>query len=362
LLFYQLPKYGTILHVIALPVLYLWEALMIEAYTTFAARYGYTKSERFLKILKILMDDSEVKVANTLPGNAQEVSDKLAMPLDKVEAILAGLFRKGVIFEGGKGYKAARDVFQLHDSTGSDPRSDEIWGRGLLDAWWDFSEEELFKDIPNFIGSLPKPISRVIPARAAVADAARLLPSEDVDVLIEKAARYAVVKCPCRRMAQKCDGPIDVCIQLNRGADYAIKRGSGRELTRQETKEIMQLAAEGGLVHSVLNAGDAGHFICNCCSDCCIFNYPFIKYGVLDKGLAKSRYEARVDAESCSGCQDCVERCPFSAIEMVKVPGQKKMKAKIDVEKCYGCGVCAVNCTTDSIKLFEVRPPEHIPA
>lgn len=335
---------------------------MSEDYALFAARYGYAKSDRFLKILKILMDKDEVKVAGALPGNAQDVSDKLGIPISKAEKILAGLFKKGVIFEGGKGYKAARDVFQLHDSTGSDTRSDDIWGRDLLDAWWDFSEEELFKDIPKFIESLPKPISRVLPARVAVADHSKLLPNEDVEVILEKANRFAVVNCPCRRMAQKCDGPIDVCIQLNKGAEYAIKRGSGRELTRDETRAIMQEAAEGGLVHSVLNAADVGHFICNCCSDCCIFNYPFIKYNVLDKGLAKSRFEASVEIESCSGCQDCVEQCPFGAIDMVKVPNQKKMKAHVDAGKCYGCGVCAVNCSTDSIKLYAVRPPEHIPA
>jgi len=85
--------------------------------------------------------------------------------------------------------------------------------------------------------------------------------------------------------------------------------------------------------------------------------YPWLTYGGAEKGIARSRFEAKVDVESCSGCQDCVEQCPFGAIEMIKVTGQKKMKASVNPSKCYGCGVCAVQCTTDSIKLYEVR--EH---
>ena len=335
---------------------------MSDEYSIFAGKYNYASSERFRKILRILMNEDAVKLANALPGNAEEMAQKLNKPLSQINDMLAKLYQKGVVFEGGKGYKAAKDVFQLHDSTGSDMRSDELWGRDLLDAWWDFSEEELFPEIPKFVAAFPSPISRVLPARSAVANQSKLLPNEDVNSVLDKATKFAVVPCPCRRMAQKCDRPIDVCIQLNRGAEYAIKRGSGRELTREETKGIMQMAVEGGLIHSVLNTGDVGHFICNCCPDCCIFTYPYLKYGGLDKGLAKSRFEARVDTESCSGCQDCIEQCPFGAIEMTKVAGYKKMKANVDVSKCYGFGVCAVNCTTDSIKLYEVRPPEHIPA
>lgn len=335
---------------------------MSAEYTALATRYGYGQSDRFKKILHILMNEDQVKIVNMLPATTEELAQKLGKPVNIINEMLTDLFKKGVIFESSKGYRPARDIFQLHDATGSDMRSDEIWGRALLDAWWNFSEEELFKDIPKFVATFPKPISRVLPARDAVADQSKLLPNEDVNAVLDKATKFAVVKCPCRRMAQKCDRPIEVCIQLNKGAEYAIKRGSGREITKEETRQIMQLAAEGGLIHSVMNAGDVGHFICNCCPDCCIFTYPYLKYGGLDKGLAKSRFEARVDVESCSGCQDCVEQCPFGAIEMTKVSGHKKMKAYVDVGKCYGCGVCAVNCAADSIKLYEVRPPEHIPA
>jgi len=331
--------------------------MMSDPYADFAAKYTYQGSERFKKVLKVLMNEDEVKVANLLPATEQEIADKTGKSVESVNSLLSGLFKKGIIFESSKGYRPARDIFQLHDATGSDWRSDDVWGRDLLDAWWDFSENELYKDIAKWVNDFLNPVSRVIPARAAIAEPASLMPDEDIEGIIDRTTRIAVVKCPCRRMAQKCDRPSEVCLQLNKGAEYTLKRGSGREVSKDEAKKILRTASEGGLVHSVGNTPEVGHYICNCCPDCCIFMMPWLTYGGVEKGIAKSRFEAKVDVESCNGCQDCVEQCPFGAIEMVKVAGQKKMKASVDPAKCFGCGVCAVQCVTDSIKLYEVR--EH---
>jgi len=331
--------------------------MMSDPYTEFAGKYAYQGSDRFRKVLQVLMDEDEIKIVNMLPAAVEDISTKTGKPAEKVNEILAGLFKKGVIFESSKGYRPARDIFQLHDATGSDMRSDQLWGRDLLDAWWDFSENELYKDVAKWVKDFINPVSRVIPARAAVAEPGKLLPNEDIEGIIDRTARIAVVKCPCRRMAQKCDRPSEVCLQLNKGAEYTIKRGSGREVSKDEAKQILRTAAEGGLVHSVTNTPEMGHFICNCCPDCCIFMMPWLTYGGVEKGIARSRFEARVDVESCSGCQDCVEQCPFGAIEMIKVAGHKKMKAAVNPDKCFGCGVCAVRCITDSIKLYEVREP-----
>ena len=67
-----------------------------------------------------------------------------------------------------------------------------------------------------------------------------------------------------------------------------------------------------------------------------------------------------VDQETCVGCQDCVERCIFNAIDMVKVPGSKKLKVSIIAENCKGCGICVVGCKEKALKLEIVRPKEYI--
>ncbi len=85
----------------------------------------------------------------------------------------------------------------------------------------------------------------------------------------------------------------------------------------------------------------------------------------LDKIWQKTRFIAILDEEACNGCQTCVDRCQFDAIEMVKPEGagkSKKLKAKVDAEACYGCGVCVLGCDkAEALSMKIVRPPDHIP-
>jgi NAD-dependent dihydropyrimidine dehydrogenase PreA subunit len=100
---------------------------------------------------------------------------------------------------------------------------------------------------------------------------------------------------------------------------------------------------------------------CNCCECCCVIMQPMKNYGNIYEMLAPSRYRAVIDEAKCAGCQTCVDRCHFDAIEMKKVPGSKKMKAFIINEHCMGCGLCIFKCPNQAMTLELVRPPDHIP-
>jgi Pyruvate/2-oxoacid:ferredoxin oxidoreductase delta subunit len=334
---------------------------MGDAYTVLAGKLGYPESERLKKLLRKLMDKEEAEIVVSLPYPAVELAQKLGKKEAQVNEILEGLFEKGIIFMTSKGYQFARDIFQLHDATACDVRSDKVWGRELLDLWEDFCQTEWYVDWAKIVQTWKMPVWRVVPARKAIPKGTKLLPSEDVEAILDKATKFALANCSCRRIAQRCDLPTEVCLQVNRGAEYAITRGTGKELTKDEAMKIMDVAEGAGLIHSVYNNSGVPNVICNCCADCCVFYYPLTKYGVLEKGVARSRFQAEVDKATCTGCQTCVERCPFEALEMVKIPGEKKLKAQVNSEKCFGCGVCAVECESEAIKLIEVRPPEHIP-
>jgi len=335
---------------------------MEDAYVVLARKLGYAESERLRKLLRRLMGKEEAEIVASLPCLVTELAQKLGTQEDKVNQTLKGLFERGVIFMTSRGYQFARDIFQLHDATACDLRSDKVWGRELLDLWEDFLQAEWYADWVKMVQTWKMPLWRVIPARKAISKGTKLLPSEDVEAILDKATRFALANCSCRRIARRCDFPTDVCLQVNRAAEYAITRGNGKELTRGEAMKIMDVAEEAGLIHSVFNASVVTNVICNCCTDCCIFYYPLTRHNVLDKGVAKSRFQAEVDKATCTGCQTCVERCPFEALEMVKIPGERKLKAQVNSEKCFGCGVCAAGCESGAIRLIEVRPPEHIPA
>ncbi len=333
---------------------------MTDSYTILGGKFGYANSDRFKNILKLLMNEDEASIVASLPTDIEELAKKRNRPVAEIDQMLARLYKEGVLFETRKGYQIARGVVQFHDATCSDRRSDEIYGRKLLDAWADFGEEEWYLDCVKEVKSLPFSPSRVIPARGTISEGTNILPSEDINSLIGKAWKYAVVPCSCRRVHERCKRPVDVCLQLNKAAEYAIKRGTGKELNKKETLELFDMAAREGLVHTMPTIAILSTIICNCCPDCCVGVYPHKKYGEEKTSFAKSRFAAQVDQESCSGCQDCVDICPFEAIEMTQSPSSKKLKAAVNRDECYGCGVCAVSCLTSSIKLVEVRPPEYI--
>jgi len=80
-----------------------------------------------------------------------------------------------------------------------------------------------------------------------------------------------------------------------------------------------------------------------------------MEVGNIEQILQKSRFRAEVDQEICTGCQDCVERCFFKAIEMEKTPLSKKLKATIDESKCYGCGLCVIVCGPEALTMRLLR-------
>jgi ferredoxin len=54
---------------------------------------------------------------------------------------------------------------------------------------------------------------------------------------------------------------------------------------------------------------------------------------------------AFIDKELCTGCGDCVEICPTSAIQIIND------KAQVDTDGCSECGICADECPVGAISL-----------
>lgn len=52
---------------------------------------------------------------------------------------------------------------------------------------------------------------------------------------------------------------------------------------------------------------------------------------------------AKVDADTCTGCGECVEACPLEAIEI------KEEIAVVDEDTCSDCGACVDVCPTEAI-------------
>jgi Pyruvate/2-oxoacid:ferredoxin oxidoreductase delta subunit/predicted transcriptional regulator len=323
-----------------------------------AAAVGAPDSKIIPAIFEALTDENEARLllAAAPPATVAELSEKTGMEAEEIEKMIDPLFRKGLLFKSKKAdairYYRPRHLLQLHDATGV---AVDI-PQKVFDLWKEHTQTEWIEYVKKIEETLPRPVLRVIPVNTSVESSSQILAFEDLKELVDGAKNLAVTRCSCRAIDGDCGLPIDVCIQVDKAADYAIERGSGRQLTKQETMEMLKKCEEEGLVHVADNRRSLGLVICNCCGDCCI-NWTSLKYGS-NKFAAPSRFRALVEAEECNSCELCLDRCYFEALSMDDDSGL----AVIDDENCMGCGLCQVICPTDAISMELVRPEEFVPA
>jgi Pyruvate/2-oxoacid:ferredoxin oxidoreductase delta subunit/predicted transcriptional regulator len=327
-------------------------------YQELAESIGAGGSKYIPGIFEKLADENEAKVllAAAPPATLQELAQKTGLKEEEIEKMIDPLFRKGLIFKSKKAdgmrYYRVRNLFQLHDSTAVTVNPP----KGMLELWKAFMAEE-FDDYSRKLEEfLPAPVLRVIPVNVSINPETQILAFEDIKTLVSNARNLAVTPCSCRLIDGKCGKPVEVCVQVDKAADYAIERGTGRKLEKDEALRLMKMCEEEGLVHVGDNRRALGHVVCNCCSDCCL-NWPSLRTG-LGKFVVPSRFRAQVESEKCSSCGICLDRCHFEAITL---EGEGDT-AVVNAKKCMGCGVCLVTCPEEALCLEEIRPAEFVPA
>ena len=341
-----------------------------DVYTRLAEKVKAPPESYIPEIISKLVTPEEGEMLLALPATPKELADKFGLGEDAAKRILGEWVGKGLAFsfikEWQLNYFFARSLGQLSDATSAAVFNHPDWPirEEVLELWERNRERnvELAKEQGLPEGTLDHRF-RVIPSRRAVKDDTEMLPYENTEAILRDAPAIAVVNCPCR-MYQATHGlndkPLEVCLQLTAGsAKYAHEQGVGRILTLEEGMEVLRLSEEAGLVPSVFGGESVG-FICNCDGQGCSGLRVGVQTGIFN--VDKSRYQSSVTQELCNGCQTCVERCIFGAIEMIEVPGSNKRKAYVNPEKCYGCGACVIKCPIEgAITLTLVRPKEHIP-
>jgi len=64
---------------------------------------------------------------------------------------------------------------------------------------------------------------------------------------------------------------------------------------------------------------------------------------------------ASVNPDSCNGCTQCIQDCPFNAIDLIPSEsnrGENREVALVNADKCVGCGICVGSCDSSSITQF----------
>jgi len=327
-------------------------------YLEVAKRLNQPNSQIVLRIVKKLMSPMDAKLLLMLPAEPGTLSRQSGLDENTVKQKLQEFLERGFVFPTSKGLQFARDASQLHDASLSS--ADRWIDEELLDLWKEFHETEWIPLSAHIPEEIHVQRIRTLPAIKALEKspditAADIPPEEDIKELINKSDPIVVVPCSCRKSMRRCRGSVNICLQFNKSAKFHLDRKAGRKITAKEALDIAMHAEEEGLVHTwPVRSSGAFNELCNCCRDCCVIFDVGLRYDNIGKILDKTHFRATVDTAECTGCNDCVDRCFFSAIELFIDPKTKKPKAVIDAEKCFGCGVCVVACPCDAIVIKPV--------
>lgn len=287
---------------------------------------GITVHDPEYRILEPVVTDemAEVALAAKVRKNmtADEIASRCKKPLEETKKLLWDL--------------AVAGVMRVHHADGTDYYMLPIWVPGIMEMMVANKEqaekypvmaecfEEYTRRRTKLLGpNVPvgKGLMRVIPVEEAINGDSHAADYEEVSSYIEKAWRLCVSDCTCRRsrrlMGEGC-GHLeqDMCIQLDEGADYFIRTGVGREITKEEAYEILKRAEENGLVHEIQNLDGEGKTvaICNCCT-CSCFSLRVGKY-YMSPDFNRSNYVSKVDVDKCTACGQCVENCQVNALHL----------------------------------------------
>ena len=347
-----------------------------DIYEKIAEIFEYSGSKNLIKYFKILFkpEEGELLLEFLKPATCAQVAKRLNMDEKILAEKLADLKRRRLLFHKNDEYlfHMAMHGFFARISKAKDEDIPE----GFWKAWDDFMPEVEQKMITRSIRVAQKvpvggAMSRIIPARLALESNPNIklediLPEEDIHAMLREKAKkeiVAVSHCDCRVRAHRCDKPVLNCFEFGKYAEFNLNQSSSLKVVSvEEAIAISDEAERAGLLKSGGISQKNGGVLCHCCDCCCNVMGATIRNGVVHQLRNPSRYRASVDSESCIGCQTCVERCFFGAVEMRKVPGSKKLKAFINEEKCMGCGLCVLGCEQKAIIFNLVKPPEYLAA
>lgn len=278
------------------------------------------------KILEPVTTDEMAEVALCLeirkPKTVAQVAAICGKPAKEVEEIL---------------YKMAIDgSIKLETINGVDEYFLELYVPGVMEYMVANKENvekypiigECFEEYTRKLGgmlagNLPvgMGVMRVIPIESAVEGDTRRASYEEISYLLNKHDVFSVADCACRTsmriIGEGCGHTVEeMCVQLGPAAEFYIRTGRGRSVTKEEAIAICLQAEKEGLVHQIPNMSGPGEAlaICNCCGCSC--------FGLRNTNLfrnpdfSRSNYVVKVDKDKCVACGECVENCPANALTL----------------------------------------------
>jgi Pyruvate/2-oxoacid:ferredoxin oxidoreductase delta subunit len=305
----------------------------------------YREGDVLARILEIMFTRDEAELYLDLPGTAERVARGAGVDVKEAGDALEHGFRAGLLYRDAARAYSLVQPHNLAEMILGDARNN-VLGDEYMELWRQLRQKRheavLERGVErDAVGR------RVLPLTDHVHDV--VLPFDDAADVVRHAELRAVGQCSCRMALERCDAPTaEICLAFDDSARHMLERGAMREVDEKECLEILRRGAEAGLVHMSSglyheNSSTGVEFICNCCTCCCNLLYPYLASG---RKLRIGRpFVATLHEELCSGCEDCVERCPFGAVFA------QQSTIRIDEDLCVGCGQCALVCPEEAVAL-----------
>jgi Pyruvate/2-oxoacid:ferredoxin oxidoreductase delta subunit len=328
------------------------------------------------RILEILFTPEEAALAAQMPvrpARLETIAKRVGVSAEELEERLEPLCDKGLVMD------------LVHPETGEvryllAPPVIGFFEFSFMRAHEDFPREELARAMDAYMhgdDTFAREVfsSDTVLGRALVNEeelAGDALPEvldwERATAVIDTAEEIAVSYCYCRHKAEHlgedCEAPKEVCLSLNAGATFVVRRGFGRKIGRDRAKEILAESRDRGLVQIADNVRHRPTYICNCCSCCCGQLRAINEFDL--PAVVPSGFAPELDQDLCKGCSRCARLCPVGAIAMVprRVSAQRRsdLLPEIDEDRCIGCGVCSHSCRVDALEMGRSERMRYVPA
>ena len=326
--------------------------------------YPETKSGVEIRLLKHLFSEEEARIAlnlSILPETAEKILKRFAqneITLNELEKKLGKMCEKGAILGVKRRSKGNKMTYQkVPLAIGMFEFQVDRITRDLAEDFFAY-EEEAFAE--EFINTDTKQM-RTIPLNVRIDPEFHVGQYDNIKGIIKNSpGPFAVMNCVCRQAKDTMEEPCKqtdirrTCLMLEHSANFAMDRGVGEEVTREEILKLMTRAKKEGMVLQPENNQNPT-FICCCCGCCCGVLTAVKKF---DKPaeILHTNFTSEIIAEKCDGCEDCSNICQMDAIFPVN------SHKEINIDQCIGCGLCISVCKQRAINLIkkdkEIIPPK----
>jgi Na+-translocating ferredoxin:NAD+ oxidoreductase subunit B len=307
------------------------------------------------RILQRLFTPDEARLAlslTLLPEEPRVIARRARITVEAALALLTSMEGKGLLYGEHPAGRPPRYMAQQFVVGIWEYQVNKL-NTGLIHDFEEYlpvlADPDVWRKVPQV---------RTIPVGEAIDSRLEVMTYEKAEQLILAHEKFAVAPCICRQemrlTGKDCGKPLETCLSFSfgGGADFYLRNGMGRSITRDDALAIIKEADAAGLVLSPGNSRTAS-FICACCGCCCGVLRSWKKFEKPAQ-IVSSPFYAEIDKRTCQNCGLCLDRCQMDAF--TQIDGQMTLNR----DRCIGCGLCVTACPTHSLRL-QRKPPSMQP-